>query len=229
MRNANAVRTAFHSGKFLVGFVIFVSLLLAIIIFPMVNHTDPLSMTGGMFESPSAEFPLGTDNFGRDVLVELVSGARTSLLIGFLAGVIATIIGLVVGLFAGYVGGVLDNILDSLTNIFIVIPSFVILILISVSVSSRTPMTTALVIGITSWPWTARAVRAQTTSLRTRDHVNLSKLSGHSTVMIILQDILPYVASYVMMAFILQIASGISPRRRCPCWGWGRRTWRPWG
>jgi peptide/nickel transport system permease protein len=152
---------------------------------------------------------LGTDNFGRDAFVELVAGTRTSLLIGILAGTIATLIGLTVGLVAGYTGGIVDNILSTITNIFIVIPSFVILVLISVSVSSRNFITTAFVIGITAWPWTARSVRAQTTSLRNRDHVNLSKLSGHSMPRIIVRDILPYVASYVMMAFILQCASGI--------------------
>jgi peptide/nickel transport system permease protein len=160
-------------------------------------------------EAPKALHLLGTDNFGRDTLVELVAATRTSLLIGLLAGTIATFIGLSIGLLAGYVGGNLDNFLSSIINIFIVIPSFVILVLISVSLRSRGFVTTALVIGITAWPWTARSVRAQTTSLRNRDHVNLSKLSGHSLPRIIVKDILPYVASYVMMAFILQMASGI--------------------
>ena len=152
---------------------------------------------------------LGTDNFGRDVLTQLIAGARTSLLIGIMAGTIATLIGLTIGLLAGYHGGQLDNFLSTLTNIFIVIPSFVILVLVSVSLKSRSFVTTAFVIGITAWPWTARSVRAQTTSLRNRDHVNLSKLSGHSMPRIILRDILPYLGSYVMMAFILQVASGI--------------------
>jgi peptide/nickel transport system permease protein len=160
-------------------------------------------------EAPKALHVLGTDNFGRDVLAELVAGTRTSLLIGLVAGIIATLIGLTLGLLAGYVGGQIDNFLTTVTNIFIVIPSFVILVLISVSIRSRNFLTTALVIGITSWPWTARSVRAQTSSLRNRDHVNLSKLSGHSMPRIIVRDILPYVASYVMMAFILQVASGI--------------------
>jgi len=160
-------------------------------------------------EAPKVLHILGTDNFGRDTLVELVAATRTSLIIGILAGVIATLIGLTVGLVAGYSGGMVDNLLSTVTNIFIVIPSFVILVLISVSVSSRNYITTAFVIGITSWPWTARSVRAQTTSLRNRDHVNLSKLSGHSMPRIIVQDILPYLGSYVMMAFILQVASGI--------------------
>jgi peptide/nickel transport system permease protein len=160
-------------------------------------------------ELPKTPHVLGTDNFGRDTLVELVAATRTSLIIGFVAGIIATVIGLTIGLLAGYTGGIVDNLLSTITNIFIVIPSFVILILVSVSISSRNFITTAFVIGITSWPWTARSVRAQTTSLRNRDHVNLSKLSGHSLPRIIIGDILPYLGSYVMMAFILQVASGI--------------------
>jgi peptide/nickel transport system permease protein len=166
-------------------------------------------LTAVQKEVPNTPHLLGTDNFGRDMMAELVAGTKTSLLIGILAGTIATLLGLTVGLIAGYTGGIIDNILSTITNIFIVIPSFVILVLVSVSINSRNFVTTALVIGITSWPWTARAVRAQTTSLRNRDHVNLSKLSGHSMPRIILTDILPYVASYVMMAFILQVASGI--------------------
>ena len=160
-------------------------------------------------EAPRVLRVLGTDNFGRDMLAQLVTGARTSLIIGLLAGLIATLIGLSVGLLAGYLGGQIDNILTSITNVFIVIPSFVILVLVSVSLQSRNFITTGFVIGFTAWPWTARSVRAQTTSLRNRDHVNLSKLSGHSMPRIIIKDILPYQASYVMMAFILQVAGGI--------------------
>jgi peptide/nickel transport system permease protein len=242
------LKIAFKSGKFRLGFVILLVILLSIALFPLFNHTDPLTMDGAMFEPPNLhrylqgqepakeksagssgdddflsqfgmtvvkkEAPkvlhiLGTDNFGRDVLAELVAGTRTSLIIGILAGTIATLIGLTIGLIAGYMGGQVDNLLTTMTNIFIVIPSFVILVLVSVSLKSRSFLTTALVIGITAWPWTARSVRAQTTSLRNRDHVNLSKLSGHSMPRIIVKDILPYVASYVMMAFILQVASGI--------------------
>ncbi|MDR1929140.1 MAG: ABC transporter permease [Treponema sp.] len=244
------LQTAFKSGKFRFGFIVLALILLTVVFFPIFNHTDPLSMDGGLFERPNLfeflsqketveagptaeeqavaddimaqfglsavtkELPktlhvLGTDNFGRDTLAELVAATRTSLIIGLIAGTIATIIGLSVGLLAGYSGGTLDNLLSTVTNIFIVIPSFVILVLISVSLNSRNFITTAMVIGITAWPWTARSVRAQTTSLRNRDHVNLSKLSGHSMPRIIIRDILPYLGSYVMMAFILQVASGI--------------------
>jgi peptide/nickel transport system permease protein len=175
-------------------------------------------------EAPLELHLLGTDNFGRDMMCQLVAGTKTSLIIGVVAGSIATLIGLSIGLLAGYIGGHVDNFLSSVINIFLVIPSFVILILISVSISSRGFITTGIIIGFTSWPWTARAVRAQTTSLRNRDHVNLSKLSGHSMPRIIARDILPYIASYVVMAFILQVASGILAEATISMLGLGPRN-----
>ena len=170
--------------------------------------------------------PLGTDNFGANVLTNLVSACGTSMLIGLIAGAIATLIGLALGLLAGYIGGLVDDIIMFFTNLFTVIPSFVLLILISFSIGQeqRGATTVAVVIGLTSWVWTARAVRAQVVSLRNRDHVNLSKLSGHSLMRIILTDILPYIASYVMMAFILQISSAILAEAQLSMLGLGPRT-----
>lgn len=170
--------------------------------------------------------PLGTDNFGRDVLTELVRATGVSLQIGLVAGIIATLIGLTLGLLAGYIGGLVDDLIMFITNLFTVIPTFVLLILISFSIGQekRGAATIAVVIGLTSWVWTARAVRSQVVSLRNRDHVNLSKLSGHSIVHIIVADILPYIASYVVMAFILQISSGILAEAGLSILGLGPRT-----
>jgi peptide/nickel transport system permease protein len=170
--------------------------------------------------------PLGTDNFGRDVLTELVAATRVSLQIGFVAGIVATLIGLILGLLAGYVGGLVDDVIMFITNLFTVIPSVVLLILISFSIGQdkRGAFTIAVVIGLTSWYWTTRAVRAQVISLRNRDHVNLSKLSGHSVSYIILNDILPYIASYVIMALILQISLGILTEAGLSILGLGPRT-----
>jgi peptide/nickel transport system permease protein len=170
--------------------------------------------------------PLGTDNFGRDVLTELVVATRVSLQIGLVAGIIATLIGLTLGLMAGYIGGLVDDVIMFITNLFTVIPTFVLLILISFSIGQerRGAVTIAVVIGFTSWVWTARAVRAQVVSLRNRDHVNLSKLSGHSIAYIIFADILPYIASYVVMALILQISSGILSEAGLSILGLGPRT-----
>ena len=170
--------------------------------------------------------PLGTDNFGRDVLTELVKATGVSLQLGFVAGTIATLIGLALGLLAGYMGGLVDDVIVFFTNLFTVIPTIVLLILISFSIGQeqRGVFTIAIVIGFTSWYWTARAVRAQVISLRNRDHVNLSKLSGHSVTHIILTDILPYIASYVVMALILQISAAILAEANLSILGLGPRT-----
>lgn len=171
-------------------------------------------------------FILGTDNFGRDVLTELVAAIKTSLKIGFIAGLIATTIGLSLGLIAGYLGGIIDDFILFITNLFTVIPSFILLILISYSIgkNARGVMMVAIIIGLTSWTWTTRSVRSQVISLRNRDHVNLSKLSGHSLFRIILTDILPYIASYVVMALILQISSGILAEAQLSMIGLGPAT-----
>ncbi|MBE5808944.1 MAG: ABC transporter permease [Clostridiales bacterium] len=170
--------------------------------------------------------PLGTDNFGRDTLTELVKATGVSLVIGLIAGTIATLLGLTVGLLAGYVGGIVDDILMFIANLFTVIPGFVLLILIyySVGQEARGATTCAIVIGVTSWVWTARSVRSQVISLRNRDHVNLSKLSGHSLIRIVTTDILPYIASYVVMAFILQVSSGILAEAQLSLLGLGPKT-----
>ena len=199
------------------------------------EETDQLEKVGfvaktdyaNINEVPNVRWlPLGTDNFGRDVLTELVAATRVSLLIGFVAGLIATFIGLVLGLLAGYVGGLTDDVITFITNLFTVIPPFVLLILISFSIGQdqRGAFTIAVVIGFTYWVWTARAVRAQVFSLRNRDHVNLSKLSGHSIAHIIVRDILPYIASYVVMALILQISAAILLEAGLSIIGLGPRT-----
>ncbi len=188
-----------------------------------VNQTDYVNIR----EVANVRFlPFGTDNFGRDVLTELVAAIRVSLQIGIVAGLVATFIGLTLGLLGGYIGGLADDVIMFFTNIFTVIPPIVLLILISFSIGQeqRGPFTIAVVIGFTSWYWTTRAVRSQVMSLRNRDHVNLSKLSGHSIIHIIVRDILPYVASYVVMALILQISSAILAEAFLSILGLGPRT-----
>src|SRR5579875_3213443 len=99
--------------------------------------------------------------------------------------------------------------LMGVTNILLAIPTFIVLILVSNSLPTRGVLTLALVIAATSWPWTARAVRAQTASVKTREHIDVARLSGARTSSIIAWDVLPYVLSYVVMAFVLQISSAV--------------------
>ncbi len=175
--------------------------------------------------APFEGFPFGTDSLSRNIFLEMAYGARLSLIVGLMAGAIATTIGLLLGLMAGYIGGMVDNIITTITNIFIVIPSMIVLILISIAVGQiKQAWVTGLVIGLTAWPWTARAVRAQTTSLRNRDHVSMARITGYGTAHIILTEIVPYIASYVVMAFILQVASGIMSEATLAILGLGDPT-----
>ncbi|MEO0278181.1 MAG: ABC transporter permease, partial [candidate division WOR-3 bacterium] len=197
------------SKRFISGFILFVFVLTFGLLGPVVYPQDPFKMVGGLFSPPSEKYILGTDNLGRDVFVELMHGIRTSLLIGATAGVIATLIGVSIGSFAGYKGGLIEEILMGITNVLITIPPIVILILLSVAIKTRTAITMGIVIGVTAWPWTARAVRAQTSSLKTREHIELAKITGFNTFEMIVFEILPYMFSYIFMAFILQFSSGV--------------------
>ncbi len=178
---------------------------------PIVQEVKLTDYTSINEVANAVTFPLGSDNNGRDMLLLLITAIGKSLLIGLLAGSIATLLGLLVGLLSGYMGGVVDDILSFIMNIFTVIPGFVLMIIIynMVDKSQRGIVMCGMIIGLTSWVWTARSVRSQVISLRNRDHVNMSKLSGHNLFRIILTDILPYIMSYVVMAFILQVSSGI--------------------
>lgn len=198
-----------RSGRFLASLLMVAGVVLFAVVGPMIVGREPGEIVSMPFDPPSRYALLGTDNFGRDELTQLMYGARTSLLIGVIAGVIALLIGTVVGTVAGYHGGNTDEILMGITNVFITIPSFVVLILLSIALRSRSVLVMGLVIGITSWPWTARAVRAQASSLQAREHVDVARLSGASGLSIIARDIIPYMLSYLAMAFTLQLSSAV--------------------
>lgn len=199
-----------HNPRFLGSGALLLAILLFAVVGPLLpGHGNPFQNEGGVFTPPSFHLPLGTDNFGRGVLTELMFGTRNSLIIGVLAGAIAVVIGVVLGTLAGVTGGILEEGLMALTNIIIAIPALIVLILLSYALHSRSTFTMGLIIGVTSWPWTARAVRAQAASLRSREHVDIARLSGAGTVRLIALEIVPYMLSYVVMAFVLQLASAI--------------------
>jgi len=159
---------------------------------------------------PGAGVALGSDHLGRDMVSMLIGGLQNSLFVGFLAGIIATTIGTFLGVYAGFKGGLIDDFINMVTNLFLVIPSFVVLLLISSSLEDgRSLQLIAVIIGFTIWPWTARSVRAQTSSLKSSEHINLAKVNGANTFCILTKHILPYLLSYVFMVFIIQVASGI--------------------
>jgi peptide/nickel transport system permease protein len=200
------------TSRFWVAVALIAFTLLLGAIGPLIVNTDPNAVIGGLYDPPQSSpinMWLGTDNEGQSVMANLVYGIRTSLLVGLVAGIVATLVGVIIGLVSGYVGGWVDDILSAITNIMLAIPTLIVIILVSVALQSRTPTILALVIGFTAWPWLARAVRAQSTSVRTREHIDVAKLSGARSITILAWDVLPYLLSYVVMAFVLQVSAAI--------------------
>jgi peptide/nickel transport system permease protein len=204
--NLRGLPPRFWAAASIVAFVVLVGVL-----GPLLVRTDPDTTVGGLYDKPQCcgLLLLGTDNEGQSVLVNLVYGTRTSLIVGLIAGLIATVIGLLVGLVGGYRGGWLDDVLTAITNVGLAIPAIVVIILVSVSLPKRNIYTLALVIGLTAWFWVARAVRAQASSVRTREHIDVARLSGAGFWPILARDVLPYLLSYVVMAAVLQVSSAI--------------------
>ena len=194
---------------FVIGAGLFLVTILIALIGPLFYSVTMEDGLGAQYALPSTRYWLGLDYFGRDYVSLLIRGLRSSLYVGLIAGVIATTIGTLVGLFGGFKGGLVDDILNMLTNLFVVIPSFVVLILISSALERRSLALVAVIIGMTTWTWSARAVRAQSAALKSKDHISLAKLNGDSTLRVLLIHILPYIFSYVFMVFILQVSSGI--------------------
>ncbi|HEV2073006.1 MAG TPA: ABC transporter permease [Thermomicrobiales bacterium] len=198
------------SGRFWFALALTIGVVLFAFLGPFLTSIEnPDRIVGGLYLEPSAEAWLGTDNFGKDVFTQLMYGTRTSLIIGVISGLIATLIGVIIGISAGFYGGIIEEVMMGITNVVITIPSIVVLILLSIAIGSRSIYSIAIIIGVTSWPWTARAVRAQASSVRTREHVDLARLTGANTFSLMIWEVLPYMLSYIVMAFVLQLTSGI--------------------
>jgi peptide/nickel transport system permease protein len=199
--------------------VLIVLLTLASAFAPLITGHDPdKSSFRTRYESPSLEFPMGTDDLGRDLLTRILYGGRISLSVGFLSIVLAIIIGTLVGAVAGYYGGQVDNILMRFVDVMLSLPRLFMLILTTVILRSfNSPALQllggvpiiVLVIGILAWMGVARLVRASFLSLKEKEFVEAARASGASNMRIIFRHILPNVMSPIIVAATLGLAGAI--------------------
>lgn len=179
-------------------------------------------------ESPDGTFLLGTDSLGRSIALQVMWGARVSLLVGFAATVLMIVVGSIVGLAAGFFGGWIDAALMRLTDWFLVIP-FLPLAIVLASVLERGVGTIVLVIGITSWPSTARLVRSQVLSVRNRLYVDRARAMGAGRLHIVGRHILPNVAPLIMANTTLAVPIAILTETTLSFLGLGDPTEVSWG
>jgi peptide/nickel transport system permease protein len=158
---------------------------------------------------PSAQHFLGTDGLGRDMFAVMVISIPSTFKIGFLAGAVGVIIGSTIGLFSGYYRGAADSIFSSFADVMLVIPALAILITVSAYVRVVTVELMAVIVGLLSWPLSARVIRSQTLSLRERLFVQVAKLSGENDFEIITRQILPNLTAYLAASFVGAVSGAI--------------------
>jgi peptide/nickel transport system permease protein len=206
-----SVHFALRNRKLVFGLTVTLGLLLFALIGPLVARHPPLDYGGHLSWAPTTRSGhwFGTTLLGQDVYAQLVTGLRLAFVVGAVGGGIAAAIGMLVGFTAGYRSGVVDEVLNMLTNVVLVIPTIALLLVIAAYLKVRGIMTESVFIGITSWPWAARAIRAQTFSLVSRDFVDMARLSGRSSWQIVFREIAPNMSSYLFMMFILLFGGAI--------------------
>ncbi len=216
----------------MIGLVILVLFILVAVFAPLLAAEEGLEATcscnGTPFSPPSWEFPFGTDNFGRSVLTLTIWGSRISLVVGLLATAISMLIGSVIGIVAGYFGRWPETVLMRLTDWFRVIP-FLPLAIVLASILGRSMIVIILVIGITSWPSTARIIRAQVLSVKTRPYVERSRALGSSNWHLNTRHILPNVAPLIFATTVLTVAIAILSETTLSFLGLGDPLSISWG
>ncbi|MEU2952678.1 ABC transporter permease [Streptomyces xanthochromogenes] len=192
------------------------------------NIQSVTSAPGSALESPSAQFPLGTDQFGRSLLGLLIWGARISLAVGLLAAALSVAIGTLVGILAGHYGGWLATALMRITDWFLVMPTLVLAIVLA-TVMSHSVWTVILAIGVTSWPTTARLVRAQTIAVESRPYIERARALGGGHRHIMSRHVLPNVMPLVLAQTTLGISNAILTEATLAFLGLGDPTVVSWG
>ncbi|HEY3503242.1 MAG TPA: ABC transporter permease [Actinocatenispora sp.] len=205
----NLLRSLTRSRSGTIGFVLVALIVLVSLVGPLFTPDTLPTDTNSVYLPPSGSHWLGTDSSGRDVLVQVINGGRTVIVVGFAAAVLSTLIAIVFGSLAAYLGGVVDTIVVAATDIVLTVPQIALLAVLSSLYHLDNTLLLAGLIGILSWPTLLRAVRAQVLSLREREYVEAAQLLDLGTTRILSVEILPNMASFIVMNFMIGMTNAI--------------------
>lgn len=211
-----------------IGIAIVVALVLVAVFAPQLAPFDPTERVATPFQPPSATHPLGTNDVGQDILSEVIFGTRVSLLVGVVAATVALIIGGTVGTIAGYYPKRLGAVLMRGVDVVLILP-FLPLLIVLAAYLGRSIFTTTLVIGSLIWAGTARVIRSQVLSLRTRDFVLASRSIGAPDRWVIRRHVLPRTALLATGEFVQAIAGAILLEAALSFLGLGDPLQKSWG
>ena len=223
------MRRLLHNRKAAAGLLILLLFAAVALLAPVIAPGDPIDFVARPNLPPSAEHWFGTSGQGQDVFTQTIWGSRLTLSVGVLVGVLTTIAGIVVGLSAGYFGGVIDDLLSLATNVFLIVPSLPLLVVLAAFLGSGNALYFVLVLTITGWAWPARVMRSQTLSLREKDFVAAAKVGGEGGSRIILAEILPNMLSIVVASFLGSTIFAIGALTALEFLGLGNPSTVSWG
>ena len=215
--------------KVTIGASIICIFVLIAIFGPLLVQGDPNALGPDTLVGPSSTHWLGTTQTGQDVFTQLIDGTRTSLILGFVIGILATALSVLVGMTAGYFGGAIDDTLSLVTNVFLVLPSFPLAVVMASYFPFKGPLQLAIIITITGWAWGARILRAQTLSMRQRDFVEAARATGESTWRIIFYEILPNEIAIIAASLLGTVTYAILAEIAFEFLGLGDVTIPSWG
>jgi peptide/nickel transport system permease protein len=213
-------------GLTLIGFIVLVA-----IIAPWVSVDNPTDFNIlATRQAPSWHHLFGTTDQGSDIFSQVMLGTRRSLILGFSAALLATVLATTLGITAAYSGGVVDEVINFLTNVFLVIPTIPLLVVISGYLKASSGMSTMiLVLGLTLWAFEARILRGQALTLRNRDFVAGAKVAGESTRRVVFGELMPNMISRIAAAFVLVFYIALLVDAGLEFLGLGDTTHVSWG
>jgi peptide/nickel transport system permease protein len=218
-----------HNRKATAGAVILVIFALVAILAPVIAPGDPTDFVDRPHLPPSTQHLFGTSGQGQDVFTQTVWGSRPTLAVGLLVGILTTVAGIVVGLSAGYFGGIVDDLLSLMTNVFLIVPSLPLLVVLAAFLGSGNVLYFVLVLTVTGWAWPARVLRSQTLALREKDFVAAARVGGESGARIIFSEILPNMLSIVVASFLGSTIFAIGALAALEFLGLGNPSVVSWG
>lgn len=204
-----------ESPKLVVGLILFGTLLAIALLEPAINSArldGRLSSelgAFGKFEPLSAEHPLGTDRFGRDVLAMQFTGLRNSLLVGMVAGALSTVFAVAMASFAGYLGGRVEAVVTTITNSVLIIPVWPIMAIIMLFIAKPTLLFLAVILALFGWAGAARVITPQISSLKARPFVDMARVSGYGAFSIMFKEIVPNFLPYIVLGLTSSVANNI--------------------
>lgn len=162
-----------------------------------------------IYEPPSLAHPFGTDYEGRDVLIQVINGGKAIIIVGVTAALLSTLISISFGALAAYVGGAVDSVILMVTDVFLTIPQIPLLAVLAAFIRLDSEWLLAALIAVLAWPTLLRAVRAQVLSLREREYIEAARALDLGTPHILFLEILPNMASYIVMNFTIGMTTAI--------------------